>query len=135
MPRAQVGVASAITATSRQIGNALGVAVIGAVLAADTHADTAATFLRAAPPAWWIIAGCGAGILALAVLLVPSQRRDRPRPGSGREPRRAPGGRSRAAWIITAGGATVVGAADASTPNARPPHDDDAHPVIRVTPH
>ncbi|MFB7631946.1 MFS transporter [Streptomyces sp. NPDC056149] len=135
MPRAQVGVASAITATSRQVGNALGVAVIGAVLAADAHADTTATFLRAARPAWWIITVCGAGVLALAALLVPSQRRDRPRPASGSAPGRGPGRRSRAVWIITAGGATVVGTTDDPTPHARPLPDDATHPVIRVTPH
>ena len=34
MPRAQAGVAAAVASTSRQIGQTLGVAVIGAVLAA-----------------------------------------------------------------------------------------------------
>ncbi|CAL9556065.1 MFS transporter [Streptomyces sp. enrichment culture] len=66
MPTAQAGVASAVASTSRQLGQALGVAVVGAVLAAGVgaspHADA---FVPAARPAWWILAGCG-----LAVLLV-----------------------------------------------------------------
>ncbi|OIJ96167.1 MFS transporter [Streptomyces sp. MUSC 14] len=54
MPRAQAGVAAAIAATSRQIGSSLGIAVIGAAVAAGS--GTAA---------WWIIAGCGAAVLVL----------------------------------------------------------------------
>lgn len=57
MPRAQAGVAAAVASTSRQVGQALGVAVIGAVLAAGMH-DTA----------WWIITGCGASVLLLGTV-------------------------------------------------------------------
>ncbi|MFB6608437.1 hypothetical protein ACFCXR_31045 [Streptomyces noursei] len=82
MPREQVGVASALTATSRQVGNALGVAAIGAVLAADAPAGGPAAFLRVARPAWWIITAYGAGVLVLAWLLVRppggAARQDRP---------------------------------------------------------
>ena len=68
MPRAQAGVAAAVASTSRQIGQTLGVAVIGAVLAAGrrrrpSYADgfVAASRpglvdhhrLRAVRPAWW----------------------------------------------------------------------------------
>ncbi|QGV80735.1 MFS transporter [Streptomyces ficellus] len=60
MPRAQAGVAAAVASTSRQIGQTLGVAVIGAVLASHT-----AGFAAASRQAWWVIAGCG-----LIVLLV-----------------------------------------------------------------
>ena len=38
MPRAQAGVAAAVASTSRQIGQTLGVAVIGAVLASGVAA-------------------------------------------------------------------------------------------------
>ncbi|MFF8829475.1 MFS transporter [Streptomyces sp. NPDC015131] len=66
MPRAQAGVAAAVASTSRQIGQTLGVAVIGAVLAAGVAPGThTAGFVAASRPAWWVIAGCG-----LAVLLV-----------------------------------------------------------------
>ncbi|MEK2474238.1 MFS transporter [Streptomyces noursei] len=66
MPRAQAGVASAVTTTSRQIGSALGVAVTGATLPATGY--TATTFDHASRPAWWIITGCGLTIAALATL-------------------------------------------------------------------
>ncbi|WP_328298537.1 MFS transporter [Streptomyces sp. NBC_00435] len=63
MPRSQAGVASAIASTSRQTGGMLGVAVIGAVLAAGT-AD-GGSFEAATRPAWWIITACGLLVLAV----------------------------------------------------------------------
>ncbi|WP_328913440.1 MULTISPECIES: MFS transporter [unclassified Streptomyces] len=57
MPRAQAGVAAAVASTSRQIGQSLGVAVVGATLAAGLHLT-----------AWWIIAGCGACVLVVGTL-------------------------------------------------------------------
>ncbi|MFE1173566.1 MFS transporter [Streptomyces sp. NPDC058773] len=69
MPRAQAGVAAAVASTSRQVGQSLGVAVIGAVLAGGAHASaTADAFLAAGRPAWWIITGCGAAVLLLGAL-------------------------------------------------------------------
>ncbi|WP_430781988.1 MFS transporter [Actinoplanes sp. G11-F43] len=54
MPRSRAGVAAAIASTSRQVGTALGVAVIGAVAGAGAGAA-----------GWWIMVG-----LAVAVLLI-----------------------------------------------------------------
>ncbi|EKX65716.1 drug resistance MFS transporter, drug:H+ antiporter-2 (14 Spanner) (DHA2) family protein [Streptomyces ipomoeae 91-03] len=69
MPRAQAGVAAAVASTSRQIGQTLGVAVIGAVLAAGVgSASYESTFVSAARPAWWIITGCGLAVLVLGAL-------------------------------------------------------------------
>ncbi|MBM7171676.1 MFS transporter [Streptomyces sp. G44] len=69
MPRAQAGVAAAVASTSRQIGQTLGVAVIGAVLASGVAASSYATgFTEASRPAWWIIAACGLAVLALGAL-------------------------------------------------------------------
>ncbi|QGZ48837.1 MULTISPECIES: MFS transporter [Streptomyces] len=66
MPRAQAGVAAAVASTSRQIGQTLGVAVVGAVLAAGvgsvSHTDG---FVEASRPGYWTITACG-----LCVLLV-----------------------------------------------------------------
>lgn len=70
MPRAQAGVAAAVASTSRQTGGTLGVAVIGAVLAAGTAGG--ADFVEATRPAWWIITGCG--LLALVVGAATSGR-------------------------------------------------------------
>ncbi|NUS12488.1 MAG: MFS transporter [Streptomyces sp.] len=57
MPRSQAGVAAAVASTSRQVGQSLGVAVLGAALAAGLH-----------EAAWWIITGCGAAVLVLGTL-------------------------------------------------------------------
>lgn len=57
MPRAQAGVAAAVASTSRQIGQSLGVAVIGAALAAGMRTT-----------AWWMITGCGLAVLVLGTL-------------------------------------------------------------------
>ncbi|WP_206310718.1 MFS transporter [Streptomyces sp. A1547] len=70
MPRSQAGVAAAVASTSRQTGGTLGVAVIGAVLAAGTAGG--ADFVEATRPAWWIITGCG--LLALVVGAATSGR-------------------------------------------------------------
>ncbi|WP_055620841.1 MFS transporter [Streptomyces sp. JHA19] len=69
MPRAQAGVAAAVASTSRQLGQALGVAVIGAVLASGIGTATYRTaFVTAARPAWWIVAACGALVLLVGLL-------------------------------------------------------------------
>ncbi|NWF29996.1 MFS transporter [Streptomyces sp. PKU-EA00015] len=69
MPRAQAGVAAAVASTSRQIGQTLGVAVIGAVLAAGVPATAPSEgFVAASRPAWWIIAGCGLCVLVVGAL-------------------------------------------------------------------
>ena len=70
MPRSQAGVASSIASTSRQVGSALGVAIMGSVLAANLHgplAAGAAGFSAATRPGWWIIAGAGVAVFALAL--------------------------------------------------------------------
>ncbi|GLY06494.1 MULTISPECIES: MFS transporter [Actinoplanes] len=53
MPRARAGVAAAIASTSRQVGSALGVAVIGAVVASGSTGG------------WWILCGLGLAVLTL----------------------------------------------------------------------
>ncbi|MER5357888.1 MFS transporter [Streptomyces sp. NPDC002785] len=75
MPRSQAGVAAAVASTSRQIGGTLGVAVIGAVLAAGVAgtgsprgAEYAAAFVDASKPAWWVLAGCGLCVLLVGAL-------------------------------------------------------------------
>ncbi|MEW2046547.1 MFS transporter [Streptomyces sp. NPDC005476] len=77
MPRSQAGVAAAVASTSRQLGQTLGVAVIGAVLAAGVGASSYRdTFASASVPGWWILTGCGAVVLVLgAVTTGPWARR------------------------------------------------------------
>ncbi|AYN41474.1 DHA2 family efflux MFS transporter permease subunit [Streptomyces dangxiongensis] len=69
MPRAQAGVAAAVASTSRQLGQTLGVAVIGALLASGIGSSTYRhTFVSAARPGWWTLAGCGLAVLVLGLL-------------------------------------------------------------------
>ena len=68
MPRSQAGVSAAVTTTGRQIGNSLGVAVLGSIVTAHTHNEAREGFAPASHPAWWILAGCGALIAALGIL-------------------------------------------------------------------
>lgn len=67
MPRSQAGVASGIASTSRQIGQSLGVAIMGSVLADNLHGPMASGFATAIRPGWWIIVACGSIVLALAL--------------------------------------------------------------------
>ncbi|WP_328507247.1 MFS transporter [Streptomyces sp. NBC_00391] len=77
MPRAQAGVAAAVASTSRQIGQTLGVAVIGAVLAAGIGSSSYAdSFVSAARPAWWIVAACGFAVLVLGALTTGAWARE-----------------------------------------------------------
>ncbi|WP_328364777.1 MFS transporter [Streptomyces sp. NBC_00445] len=69
MPRAQAGVAAAVASTSRQLGQTLGVAVVGAVLAAGVGAAAYEdAFVAAAVPGWWILTGCGVAVLVVGLL-------------------------------------------------------------------
>jgi hypothetical protein len=64
MPPAQAGVAAAVASTSRQVGQTLGVAVAGAVAAAGAG-SVGQGFVGASHRGWWMIAGCGLGVLVL----------------------------------------------------------------------
>jgi EmrB/QacA subfamily drug resistance transporter len=66
MPREQAGVAAAVASTSRQLGSALGVAIIGSVIADHVTTVTAGpAFTSAQRVSWVIIALCG--LVALSV--------------------------------------------------------------------
>jgi EmrB/QacA subfamily drug resistance transporter len=64
MPRAQAGVAAAIATTSRQVGQTLGVAVVGALV--SSHA--AAGLSSASHPVWWTLVACGVLVLGLGLV-------------------------------------------------------------------
>ena len=66
MPNNQAGVAAAVASTSRQLGQALGVAVIGSILGtALSGAHIGVQLVGASHAAWWVIAGACACVLAL----------------------------------------------------------------------
>jgi MFS family permease len=70
LPRAQAGVAAAIATTSRQVGQTLGVAVVGAIVASQAaDADLAA----ASHAGWWTLTGCGFVVLLLGLVATTSR--------------------------------------------------------------
>ena len=68
VPKSQAGVASGMNSSSRQLGQSLGVAIVGSVLAASLRGSMHAGFLTAAHAGWWIMAGCGYAVLVLGVI-------------------------------------------------------------------
>ena len=68
MPRAQSGVAAAIVSTGRQVGQTLGVAVAGSLLASNLHGPLRTGLASASQPAWWGIAGSGVVVCVLAIV-------------------------------------------------------------------
>jgi EmrB/QacA subfamily drug resistance transporter len=75
MPVAQAGVAAAIASTSRQVGQSLGVAVIGSAVTSTMHPPLRTGFSHASHLGWWIVAGCGALVLVLGVLTTTRRAR------------------------------------------------------------
>jgi EmrB/QacA subfamily drug resistance transporter len=76
MPRAQAGVASAIATTSRQFGQTLGVAVVGAIVTSHVSASVHADLSSASPPAWWTLTACGGVVLLLGLLATGSRAKE-----------------------------------------------------------
>jgi EmrB/QacA subfamily drug resistance transporter len=68
MPRAQAGVAASIASTSRQIGQTLGVAVIGALITSQIHGNMHRYLAPATHVGWWILSGCGLVVVILGAV-------------------------------------------------------------------
>jgi EmrB/QacA subfamily drug resistance transporter len=73
MPRAQAGVASAIATTSRQFGQTLGVAVVGAIVTSRVGESVHADLSSASHPAWWTLTACGGVVLLLGFMASSSR--------------------------------------------------------------
>jgi EmrB/QacA subfamily drug resistance transporter len=71
MPAARAGVASAVATTARQVGNVIGVAVVGSLATAG-----------APRPGWYLLGGCAVAITVIAATTTPraGAGRGRPRP-------------------------------------------------------
>jgi EmrB/QacA subfamily drug resistance transporter len=67
MPPSQAGLASGIASASRQMGQALGVAISGALLNANLHGPVRTEFASASRPAWLLLTGCGCAVLVLGL--------------------------------------------------------------------
>jgi MFS family permease len=68
MPRSQAGVAAAIASTSRQIGQSLGVAIMGSVVISALTGPLRLGFAQASRVGFGVIAGCGAIVLGLGLV-------------------------------------------------------------------
>ncbi len=68
MPREQAGVAAAVATTSRQFGQAIGVAIVGAIVASGAEGSSGAALTSVPQPAWWMLTALGAIVLALGLL-------------------------------------------------------------------
>ncbi len=84
MPRAQAGVASAIASTSRQVGQTLGVAVVGALITASvgvavavggSHGSGTLHLGAASHAGWWVLVGCGMAVLVLGLVVTSAWAR------------------------------------------------------------
>jgi EmrB/QacA subfamily drug resistance transporter len=65
MPPSMAGVAAAVTSTSRQTGQAIGVAVLGALAGGDVAGAMGSGFAHATHVCWWITAALGGGLCVL----------------------------------------------------------------------
>jgi len=69
MPVSQAGVASGIASTSRQIGQCLGIAITGSILAGNLHGSSLRTgFVTASHAAWLLLATCGVVVFVLGLV-------------------------------------------------------------------
>ncbi len=67
MPREQAGVAAAVASTSRQIGQSLGVAVVGALAVTGLTGPLSTGFVPASRVSWYLLAGCGLVVLVVGL--------------------------------------------------------------------
>jgi EmrB/QacA subfamily drug resistance transporter len=73
MPRAQAGVASAIATTSRQFGQTLGVAVVGAIVTSGAGESARGNLSAASHPGWWTLTVGGVLVLVLGFTATTSR--------------------------------------------------------------
>ncbi len=76
MPRAQAGVASAVASTSRQFGQALGVAVAGAIVTSAAGDSLTGDIAGASVPAWWTLGAFGLAVLILGFVATTRHARE-----------------------------------------------------------
>jgi EmrB/QacA subfamily drug resistance transporter len=84
MPVEQAGVASALATTSRQFGQAFGVAVVGAIVAAHAGDATGNELAAASHPAWYTLTGAGALVLLLGLVATSARATEPARRRTGK---------------------------------------------------
>jgi EmrB/QacA subfamily drug resistance transporter len=68
MPIAQAGVAAGLASTSRQVGQSLGVAVLGSLVTGSLHGPMRTSLAHASHLGWWVMAACGVAVFGLGVI-------------------------------------------------------------------
>ena len=77
MPSSKAGVAAGIASASRQMGQALGVAVTGALLNAGLHGPVRTDFVTASRSAWLVLTGCGCVVFLLGLTTIRARLPER----------------------------------------------------------
>ena len=68
MPASQAGVAAAVASTSRQLGQTLGVGIVGSAVAARLgHGVLGRGFAASTHGDWWLLCACGGAVIVLGV--------------------------------------------------------------------
>ncbi|HWE56493.1 MAG TPA: DHA2 family efflux MFS transporter permease subunit [Acidimicrobiales bacterium] len=75
MPLAQAGVAAAVASTSRQVGQSLGVAILGALANTGLHGSSPARLPTASHAGWWVLTGCGIVVFVLGAATTTARAR------------------------------------------------------------
>ena len=75
MPAYQAGLASGIASASRQVGQALGVAVSGSLLTAKAHGRIHAAFTLASNPAWHLLFWCAFVVVVSGLMTTRARAR------------------------------------------------------------
>ncbi|HWD75785.1 MAG TPA: MFS transporter [Solirubrobacteraceae bacterium] len=68
MPPSQAGVAAAVASTGRQVGQTLGVAVLGALAGSGAAGAIGGDFTASTHVSWWIVVALGLGITVLGFI-------------------------------------------------------------------
>ena len=90
MPPGQAGLASGIASASRQVGQALGVAIAGSLLTAKAHGNMSSAFLLASNPAWHLLFYCATAVVVAGLLTTRTRARHGVARGSIQQPRPVP---------------------------------------------
>jgi MFS family permease len=75
MPTSQAGLASGIASASRQVGQALGVAVSGSLLTARAHGRMHSGFILTSPLAWHLLFWCASAVVISGLLTTRARAR------------------------------------------------------------
>src|SRR6185437_12047622 len=90
MPPGQAGLASGVASSSRQVGQALGVAIAGSLLTVKAHGHMRTAFLLASTPAWHLLFWCAVAVVVSGLATTRARARHGATRSSGRRTPAAP---------------------------------------------